>query len=167
MIWEKRGGVAYSTVTEAILTASGLSEEELLHPTPNSHVTLDGLQQAAEVILRARNEGRSAVIIGDYDVDGITSTAILSMLFSFLRIRHTTIIPKRFTEGYGVSTAHIEDVSDALIVTVDNGISAGSILTDARKERGNYVVVVDHHLPDASVPEVDAIIDPHYYNSGF
>lgn len=166
MIWEKRGGVAYSTVTEAILTASGLSEEELLHPTPNSHVTLDGLQQAAEVILRARNEGRSAVIIGDYDVDGITSTAVLSMLFSFLRIRHTTIIPKRFTEGYGVSTAHIEDVSDALIVMVDNGISAGSILTDARKERGNYVVVVDHHLPDASVPEVDAIIDPHYYNSG-
>ena len=73
MIWEKRGGVAYSTVTEAILTASGLSEEELLHPAPNSHVTLDGLQQAAEVILRARNEGRSAVIIGDYDVDGETA----------------------------------------------------------------------------------------------
>lgn len=114
MIWEKRGGVAYSTVTEAILTASGLSEEELLHPEPNSYITLDGLQQAAEVILRARDEGRPAVIIGDYDVDGITSTAILSMLLSFLSIEHTTIIPKRFTEGYGVSTPHVKDVSNAL-----------------------------------------------------
>ena len=166
MIWEKREGIAYSTVTEAILAASGLSEEELLCPEPHHSASLAGVRQAAETIFRARDEGRVAVIIGDYDVDGITSTAILSMLFSFLHIKHTTIIPRRFTEGYGVSEAHVAGVRDALIVTVDNGISAGSILTAARNERGNYVVVVDHHLPDSDVPEADAIIDPHYHNDG-
>ena len=162
MLWEKRGQEVYNDVATAILSISGQTEQELLSPTPCPSESVVGIPEAAKAIFRSRVENRHAYIIGDYDADGITSTAILSRLFTFLHIEHTTIIPRRLSDGYGVSEAHIGGIKDSLIVTVDNGITAGAVLNAAKLERGNTVVVIDHHLPGDDIPQyADAIVDPH------
>lgn len=162
MLWEKRGPEVYNDVATAILSISGQTEQELLSPTPCPSESIAGIPEAAKAIFRSRAENRHAYIIGDYDADGLTSTAILSRLFTFLHIEHTTIIPRRLLDGYGVSEAHIGGIKDSLIITVDNGITAGLVLNAAKLERGNTVVVIDHHLPGDDVPQyADAIVDPH------
>lgn len=162
MLWEKRGPEVYNDVATAILSISGQTEQELLSPTPCPSESIAGIPEAAKAIFRSRAENRHAYIIGDYDADGLTSTAILSRLFTFLHIEHTTIIPRRLSDGYGVSEAHIGGIKDSLIITVDNGITAGLVLNAAKLERGNTVVVIDHHLPGDDIPQyADAIVDPH------
>lgn len=162
MLWEKRGPEVYNDVATAILSISEQTEQELLSPTPCPSESIAGIPEAAKAIFRSRAENRHAYIIGDYDADGLTSTAILSRLFTFLHIEHTTIIPRRLSDGYGVSEAHIGGIKDSLIITVDNGIAAGTVLNAAKLGRGNTVVVIDHHLPGDDVPQyADAIIDPH------
>ena len=162
--------MVYPSVEEAILSTSGQTVAELLHPSSCAPESVDGITEAGRIIFKARSEGRHVYIIGDYDADGITATAILSRLFKFLHIGHTTIIPKRLTDGYGVSECHVGEVRDSLIITVDNGISAGDILDRAVVERNNMVVVIDHHLPGEGVPsKADVIINPHLVpsTSGF
>lgn len=89
----------------------------------------------------------------------------VSRLFKFLHIEHTTIIPKRLSDGYGVSECHVAGIQDSLIVTVDNGIAAGEIL-DKAAGRNNLIVVIDHHLPGEGVPaSADIIIDTHMFPS--
>lgn len=85
MLWERRGNTVYSSVDEAILSMSGQTEEELLHPPTFQPSSIPGIVEAGRVIFQARSEGRHAYIVGDYDADGITSTAILSRLFKFLQ----------------------------------------------------------------------------------
>ena len=165
MLWERRGNTVYPSVEEAILSMSGQTEEALLHPPTFQPSSIPGIVEAGRVIFQARSEGRHAYIVGDYDADGITSTAILSRLFKFLHIEHTTIIPKRLSDGYGVSECHVAGIQDSLIVTVDNGIAAGEIL-DKAAGRNNLIVVIDHHLPGEGVPaSADVIIDPHMFPS--
>lgn len=165
MLWERRSNTVYSSVEEAILSMSGQTEEALLHPPTFQPSSIPGIVEAGRVIFQARSEGRHAYIVGDYDADGITSTAILSRLFKFLHIEHTTIIPKRLSDGYGVSECHVAGIQDSLIVTVDNGIAAGEIL-DKAAGRNNLIVVIDHHLPGEGVPaSADVIIDPHMFPS--
>ena len=82
MLWEKRGGVAYSNVEEAILSTSRQTVGELLHPPTYQPGSIAGVAKAGLVIFKARSEGRHVYIVGDYDADGITATAILSRLFN-------------------------------------------------------------------------------------
>ena len=107
-------------------------------------------------------------IIGDYDVDGVTSTAIMYMglkRYGCKKVFYRT--PKRFSEGFGLNKTMIEEIpdSDSLIITVDNGIAAADAVSYAKK-RGFTVIVTDHHLPavddkgNTILPEADIIIDP-------
>lgn len=154
----------YKSVEEAILGMSGQTELELLSPNTVPPDCVDGIPEAARAIQLAIENKIPVKIVGDYDVDGITSTAILTKLLNYYGVEPSTYIPKRFTDGYGVSEKILAGVKNTLIITVDNGIAAGDVLDKAVKEGRNGVVVLDHHLPDGREPKnAIAVVDPYLH----
>lgn len=154
----------YKSVEEAILGMSGQTELELLSPDTVPPDCVDGIPEAARAIQLAIENKIPVKIVGDYDVDGITSTAILTKLLNYYGVEPSTYIPKRFTDGYGVSEKILAGVKNTLIITVDNGIAAGDVLDKAVEEGRNGVVVLDHHLPDGREPKnAIAVVDPYLH----
>lgn len=123
---------------------------------------LKGMDRAVTRILQAVEQEEPIMIFGDYDVDGITATALL---FSYLRDMGADVhckLPKRSDEGYGLSEHIVEDLAQRgykLLITVDNGISAVKEAKKA-KELGLDVVITDHHLPQNQLPDAVAVVDP-------
>lgn len=99
-------------------------------------------------------------VVGDYDVDGIVSTAIMAEFFSDIGANFVIKIPNRFKDGYGLNTEIIEKLKDVkLIITVDNGISA----VDAGLlclQKGIDLIITDHHMPPQVLPQAYSIINP-------
>ena len=154
----------YKSVEEAILGMSGQTELELLSPDTVPPDCVDGIPEAARAIQLAIENKIPVKIVGDYDVDGITSTAILTKLLNYYGVEPSTYSPKRFTDGYGVSEKILAGVKNTLIITVDNGIAAGDVLGKAVEEGRNGVVVLDHHLPDGREPKnAIAVVDPYLH----
>lgn len=154
----------YKSVEEAILGMSGQTELELLSPDTVPPDCVGGIPEAARAIQFAIENKIPVKIVGDYDVDGITSTAILTKLLNYYGVEPSTYIPKRFTDGYGVSEKILAGVKNTLIITVDNGIAAGDVLDKAVEEGQNGVVVLDHHLPDGREPKnAIAVVDPYLH----
>lgn len=154
----------YKSVEEAILGMSGQTELELLSPDTVPPDCVDGIPEAARATQFAIENKIPVKIVGDYDVDGITSTAILTKLLNYYGVEPSTYIPKRFTDGYGVSERILAGVKNTLIITVDNGIAAGDVLDKAVEEGRNGVVVLDHHLPDGREPKnAIAVVDPYLH----
>jgi single-stranded-DNA-specific exonuclease len=121
-----------------------------------------GLNPAAQVIARSLAQGRKAAVWGDYDVDGITSTALLLLFFRARGVFPEHHIPHRQIEGYGLNIPGIETLAAKgveLLITVDCGIGHHREVSRA-KELGMIVVISDHHLPDAKLPPADAIMNP-------
>ena len=123
---------------------------------------IPGMSEAAALLARTLDAGGRVAIWGDYDVDGITGTALL---VEFLRGRgHDPLwrLPERAAEGYGLNASGIEELAAAgatLLVTVDCGI--GGVAEVARaKELGLGVIVTDHHLPGPQLPPADVVVDP-------
>ena len=128
--------------------------------------SLVGLKKASVLVMQFKKS--PIYIIGDYDDDGKFATALIFLTLKrlgFTKVRYR--IPRRFSEGYGLSENIIEEIrdDDSLVITVDNGIAAIEAVALA-KSRGITVIVTDHHLPkkdDAGnviLPEADIIIDP-------
>lgn len=154
----------YKSIEDAILGISGQTELELLSPDTVPPDCVDGIPEAARAIQFAIENKIPVKIVGDYDVDGITSTAILTKLLNYYGVEPSTYIPKRFTDGYGVSEKILAGVKNTLIITVDNGIAAGDVLDKAVEEGRNGVVVLDHHLPDGREPKnAIAVVDPYLH----
>lgn len=123
---------------------------------------LPGMKHAVTRVLGAVDRGERIAVYGDYDVDGITATAILSEGIQRLGGDVITHIPDRFSDGYGLTRAGIRAVRDrgaALVVTVDCGINANPEIEYAA-ELGLGVIVLDHHAPPAVLPDAEAIVDP-------
>lgn len=121
------------------------------------------MAQAVERIRQAVDNFESIAVFGDYDVDGVTATAVLYMYLESLGAKVSYYIPDRHSEGYGLSKEAISKLCDCginLIVTVDNGISA---VEEAEyiKSLGMELVVTDHHLPGDVLPDCVAVVDPH------
>lgn len=159
-IWKEREH--HETLLSAILGRTGRTEADLLAPAAQDPAGIEGLPQAAALTRQCLEEGRPIVIVGDYDADGITATAILMRLLNRNGPRARAVIPKRFTDGYGISQAMVASLRDALLITVDNGIGAVEVIR-AAKEAGNRVIVLDHHLPGDVLPPADVIVDPHIH----
>lgn len=117
---------------------------------------MPGMRQAADTITRARREGREVVVYGDYDVDGVTATALLTMFLNAWGVRARHYIPSRHREGYGLNEEAIRKIAaesqDALLVTVDCGVTAVAEIALA-KELGLDPIVTDHHRPGATLPD--------------
>lgn len=139
---------------------TGLASADILWPKKVSGQEIDDLSKAAEMLMCAIQANTMPVIIGDYDADGITATAILYKLFAYYGITAETVIPRRFTDGYGISERIVSQYRNRLLICVDNGITADDAIRAARRN-GNTVVILDHHLPSAELPDANVIVDPH------
>ncbi len=130
-----------------------------LMPDPSALTDMD---RAVDRIVRAVRQGERIGIIGDYDVDGMASTALLSGFLEAAGARPIAHLPDRLTEGYGPSLKAVSDLHAAgvgLLVTLDCGTSAQVALA-AAGSHGIDCVVVDHHQPGASLPTVFAMVNP-------
>lgn len=120
------------------------------------------MQAVCDRLIAAISEGEEICIHGDYDVDGITSTALLLSIIQDLGGKVTAHLPNRFTEGYGIATHAIDKIAEQgarLLVTVDCGIGAMTQISRAN-ELGLDVIVIDHHRPpEGELPEA-LIISP-------
>jgi single-stranded-DNA-specific exonuclease len=125
--------------------------------------SLDGVEAAAEILADAHASRRRVLIVGDFDADGATSTALMMRQFNALGFEQPDfLVPDRFRFGYGL-TPEIVRVAAArrpgLIVTVDNGISSLEGVEEARRH-GIDVLVTDHHLPGRELPNAACIVNP-------
>lgn len=121
-----------------------------------------GLPEAAQTLCTAIMEGKKLAIWGDYDVDGITATALALDVLEHHKVPVTFHLPDRMSEGYGLNLAGIDALADAgvaALLTVDCGISNVDAVAHAR-ERGMTVVISDHHLPPPDLPPAHAICNP-------
>ncbi|SKA76234.1 single-stranded-DNA-specific exonuclease RecJ [Desulfobaculum bizertense] len=121
-----------------------------------------GLNEAAQILADGLLAGKKFAVWGDYDVDGVTSTALVTDVLAEKNIDSMHHLPDRFSEGYGLNCAGIEALAEQgveLLLTVDCGITNIQEVTRA-KELGMTVVVSDHHLPGKELPPADAIVDP-------
>ncbi len=124
---------------------------------------LMGIDQACKLLHLALTEKKRIIIVGDFDADGATSTALMmAALNLFGSQNHDFIVPNRFEYGYGL-TPEIVDIAAKqqadMLITVDNGISCIAGVKRA-KALGMQVIVTDHHLPGHSLPDADAIVNP-------
>ncbi|MDE5603816.1 MAG: single-stranded-DNA-specific exonuclease RecJ [Helicobacter sp.] len=117
--------------------------------------TLANLTFIAHRIKEAILNHKKIAVIGDYDVDGVVSCAILKEFFEKIPYPLEIIIPNRFSDGYGISKALIEDLDVEMIITVDNGINAIESANFC-KQRGIELIITDHHTPQKELP--DALI---------
>lgn len=123
---------------------------------------LSGIKAAVARIHRAIDDGERIVVFGDYDVDGVTATALLYTYLDTTGAEVYYKLPNREDDGYGLSNKAVEQMAEKnvdLIITVDNGISAKEAVEHAN-ELGIDVVVTDHHMPPAELPPAAAVVDP-------
>ena len=125
--------------------------------------SLLGIDAAVKLLAEAVMRNQKILIVGDFDADGATSTAVaIRALRSFGAERVQFLVPNRFEFGYGLTpeiVAAAKDFAPHMIVTVDNGI-ANHAGVEAAKSLGICVVITDHHLPAATLPPADAIVNP-------
>lgn len=129
-----------------------------LSDIPDPTLLLNAPKAAQRIADAIRNKER-ITLVGDYDVDGVTATALTTLFFRELGLPLDVIIPNRFTDGYGVSPSVLERVDADLIFTVDNGINAFAA-AEVCKERGIDLIITDHHTPSDRLPDVYTIVDP-------
>jgi single-stranded-DNA-specific exonuclease len=170
-------GVGIPPIVAHLLILRGIEdpEEARLFLEPNlSHLSdpflLTDMDVAIKRITLARDNEEHVRIFGDYDVDGITGTAVLLnglKRFGIEQLSHA--MPQRLTEGYGISAAHVDAARDdgvSLLITVDNGINAHEAGKRAA-ELGIDLIITDHHTLDETLPTAVAVINPKRENSDY
>jgi len=130
--------------------------------------TLEGLERATDLLMRHR--GSRIVVIGDFDADGATSTALVVRCLHLLGFRDVGfLVPNRFRFSYGLTPEIVAVAArqqPGLLITVDNGISSHAGVAEAAR-LGIDVLITDHHLPPPEVPGAAAIVNPNLAGSGF
>ncbi|EDV0901877.1 single-stranded-DNA-specific exonuclease RecJ [Salmonella enterica subsp. salamae] len=131
---------------------------------------LSGMDNAVEILYNAFREGIRIIVVGDFDADGATSTALSVLGMRALGCDNISyLVPNRFEDGYGLSPEVVDQAKARgaqLIVTVDNGISSHTGVAHA-KTLGIPVIVTDHHLPGDTLPDAEAIINPNLRDCEF
>lgn len=164
-------GADLHPVLRRVYAARGLRSSEELKLTLERLApvgSLGGAEAAAQLLIRHR-QGR-VLVVGDFDADGATSTALmLRALRGFGFSAVDFLVPNRFEYGYGLTpeiVAVAAERAPTLIITVDNGISSHAGVLAARS-RGIDVLITDHHLPAAQLPDANAIVNPNLPGNGF
>ncbi len=123
---------------------------------------MDSMEAATYRVIKAITENQRICIYGDYDVDGTCSTALVYLFLKQLDANVEFYIPKRLTEGYGLSKSgldHIRDIGANLLISVDCGITAIEEIEYA-KQLGIDAIICDHHQPKDEIPDAYAVLDP-------
>ncbi len=145
----------------AVEDAAVFFEPSLRDLMPDPASILD-MAAGARRIIQAVDAGEKIAVFGDYDVDGATSSALLTRYFAALGVQIRVYIPDRMVEGYGPNAAAMDSLRREgidLVITVDCGTLSFEPLK-AAKDMGLDVIVVDHHKAESTLPEVTALINP-------
>lgn len=131
---------------------------------------LTGIQQAVELLYETFCQAKRIVIVGDFDADGATSTALSILALRGMGYTNVDyLVPNRFEDGYGLSPEVVNQAHNKgaeLIMTVDNGISSHAGVSHAQT-LGIPVLITDHHLPGESLPAAEAIVNPNLVGCPF
>lgn len=163
-IWQVRHEGPYDSLADVFIANRALSPDDVTNSPDllnNPHQMVD-MPRALDRIERAIQEGESIVVFGDYDVDGVTSAALLLDFLDRVGAKASSVLPDRFTDGYGMKVPGVRraiECNAKLIVTTDNGISAFEAI-DVAQDAGVDVVVIDHHQPQDRLPGAYAIVNP-------
>ncbi|GGC81136.1 single-stranded-DNA-specific exonuclease RecJ [Marinobacter halophilus] len=161
-------GYSLPAILRRLYAARGVESEDQLQYTLKhlaSPMQLQGIERAVELLADAVVHKQRVMVLGDFDADGATSTAVAMLGLSMLGVPAVDFrVPSRFSDGYGLTPGIIHRLQDDgdlpdLLVTVDNGISAIEGVRAARA-LGIKVVVTDHHLAGEELPDADAIVNP-------
>ncbi len=160
-------------VVRRILLARNITSEEsldLVLSRLQSPANLSGVKRAATILADAIVNGQKILIVGDFDADGATGTAVAVRALQLMAAKKVDFrVPNRFEFGYGLTTALVETFKDNppdVLVTVDSGISSNNGVALARKF-GCTVIVTDHHLPGEVLPNAHAIVNPNCHGDQF
>ena len=133
-------------------------------------VSLTGITQAVALLDKALDDQQKILIVGDFDCDGATSTALMVRVLREMGGQVEFLVPDRFKYGYGLTpeivTLGIESYHPDVIVTVDNGISSHAGV-DLAKANGVTVIITDHHLTTQATPNADAVVNPNQLGCEF
>ena len=131
--------------------------------------SLEGVEAAARLLAAHQRQGR-VLVVGDFDADGATSSALVVRALRAMKFCHVDfLVPNRFRFGYGLTPEIVELAATrrpSLIVTVDNGVSSIEGV-EAARALGIPVLVTDHHLPGESLPRAEVIVNPNLESSSF
>lgn len=161
--------LSISSVLAGVLYRRGLASAREMDFFLSPHLrylcrpeTVPGMGEACAAVAQAVGQGRRIAVWGDYDVDGITSTALLSSFFRARGVEVLRHLPNRLHEGYGLNVDGLRSLAEAgaqVVVTVDCGITNHREIAAAR-DMGLQMVVTDHHLPDGAPLEAEAVCNP-------
>ena len=166
-IYQKFG---FSEILSKLLSIRNIELDQVenyLNPTlrnlmKDPYELLD-MQKGVDVVYNSIINNQNICIFGDYDVDGISSSALMKNFFDLVGISSTIYIPDRISEGYGPNSEAFKKLKTEnkidLILTVDCGVSAFDACKTG-KELGFKIVITDHHLGNSELPQADAIINP-------
>lgn len=166
-------GLHPNPLLDRIYAARGMKTAEesdlrLQHLLPLD--SLGNLEAAVTLIRRAIDDGSRIVVVGDFDCDGATGTALAVRGLMMLGARNVLFkVPHRVLHGYGLTPGLVDELAQLkpdLIITVDSGIACLPGIAKA-KQLGYQVIVTDHHLPGEVLPEADAIVNPNLPDDGF
>ncbi|SHE83826.1 single-stranded-DNA-specific exonuclease [Microbulbifer donghaiensis] len=153
-------------ILQRVLLGRGVSSEaELDHRLAKLHApqSMRGLERAVELLVSAVRAQQKILIVGDFDADGATSSTLAVLALGAMGAPGVEfLVPNRFDFGYGLTPEIVEvakDFGPDVLITVDNGISSIDGVA-AAKAAGMTVIVTDHHLPGAELPDADAIVNP-------
>ncbi|XXN62548.1 single-stranded-DNA-specific exonuclease RecJ [Enterobacter ludwigii] len=131
--------------------------------------TLGGIDAAVTLLHQMLLAGKRIVVVGDFDADGATSTALTVLALRRLGGNVDYLVPNRFEDGYGLSPEVVDQAKARgaeMILTVDNGISSHAGV-DTAHQHGIPVLITDHHLPGETLPAAEAIVNPNLNDSEF
>ncbi|MDE0056668.1 MAG: single-stranded-DNA-specific exonuclease RecJ [Defluviicoccus sp.] len=156
-------------IVARVLAGRGIESDrvdEFLNPTLRSALpdpsTLRDMDRACERVVRAINDGERLGVFADYDVDGATSAALLSRFFASIGHRLAVYVPDRMKEGYGPNAGGLRALRGdgvSVVIAVDCGTTAHQPLAEAAAI-GLDVIVLDHHVAEAALPEAVAVVNP-------
>ncbi|MCM2681329.1 single-stranded-DNA-specific exonuclease RecJ [Echinimonas agarilytica] len=160
-------------ILQRIYSARGVVETQQIEHSAGRlehYQSLLGMPEAVRLLADAIANHQMITIVGDFDADGATSTAVcLLALQLFGHHKADYIVPNRFDSGYGLTPPIVDEaekLGTELLITVDNGISALAGVAHA-KNKGMKVLVTDHHLPGSEIPNADAIVNPNQHGCAF
>lgn len=136
----------------------------------HSYQALHGISHAVTLLFQAIKDQQRIIVVGDFDADGATSSALSVLAIRMLGSHNVDyLVPNRFEDGYGLSPEVVEQAiarGAQVIMTVDNGVSSIEGVKFA-KQHGLTVIVTDHHLPGSVLPEADAMVNPNLQQCAF
>jgi len=160
-------------VLRRVYAARGITDAEQLDTGVDRLVSperLGGLTRALDLLEQALAEGQRILVVGDFDADGATSSALTVRALRLMGCQQVGyLVPNRFDFGYGLTPEIVAVAAQQrpdLLITVDSGIACLAGVAAARAQ-GMRVLVTDHHLPGARLPEADAIVNPNLLGDPF